>query len=264
MLRGKLIVSCSLILAILSGCAVRSVYIPVSQNVPLFGKDKSIQVNAYPGLNHLEVQLAHNPTKHFAVAGNINFGSGFSIYDVALGWYGYNTDEHWRCETFIGYGYNSNIAMQTANYNSLLQKPVTNFEIYSLYDKFYIQPSAGYFSEIKMYKMKYSFGLSARVSTLYFKKYSFKEIDIEASKNSVQPVYLKNKVYENKLLYLLEPCFINKVGIKNINVILQGQFFIPYSDQIDVSYTKFSQGFLFSAGLQYYFNFKTRGDAKKD
>jgi hypothetical protein len=265
MWKERLTVNFSLVLIFLvSGCAVRSVYIPVSQNAPLFGKNKSIQLNAYPGTNHMEVQAAYNPGKHFAMAGNINFGSGFSIYDAAVGWYGYGNSEHWRAESFIGYGYNSNIAMQTANYNSILQKPISNYEIYSLYDKYYFQPSAGYFNEIKMYKMKYSFALSARLSALYFKTYSFKEIDADATQATSQTVYLKNKVYENKTLYLLEPCFINRVGVRNIYAILQGQFFIPYSDQIDVSYTKFSQGFLLSLGLQYVINFKPHGDAKKN
>jgi hypothetical protein len=239
------------------------VYIPVSQNTPLFGKNKALQINAYGGTNHIELQAAHNPGKHVALAANINFGSGFSIYDVAAGWYGSNASAKWRGEVFAGYGYNSNIAYQTANYNSLLQKPVSNFDIYSLYDKYYLQPAVGYFNEIKMYKMKYAFALSARFSALNFKSYVFREIDTEGTKQTGQTVYLKNTAYYNKTLYLMEPCFINKVGVGNIYVILQGQFFIPYSEQIDVSYTKFSQGFLLSIGLQYNLNFKTR-NAKKD
>jgi hypothetical protein len=248
---------------LLSGCAVRSVYIPICQNTPLFKDDKEVKVVGYAGTNHVELQMAHNPTKNLAVCGNVSFGAGISIYDFAVGTYGYNSSKNWRAEIFTGYGSNSNYAFQTANYNALLNQPIRNFEVRSLYDKYYIQPAVGYFGNIRMYKMNYSFSLSARVSVLYFKTYSFKEIDYEATQQTGQNVYIHNVNYRNGILNLLEPCFTNKVGIKNFNVILQGQFFIPYSEQIDISYTVFSPGFLFAAGLQYNLVFKKK-HAPKD
>lgn len=249
---------------LLSGCAVRSVYIPVCQNTPLFKDDKEIKAVGYIGTNHVELQLAHNPVKKLAIAANVSFGSGISIYDGAIGTYGYSESKKWRAEIFTGYGNNSNYAFQTANYNALLNRPIKNFEVRSLYDKFYLQPSVGYFDHIKMYKMNYSFSFSARVSVLYFKTYSFKEIDYEATKVAGQNVYIHDINYNNGVMNLFEPCFTNKIGIKNINLILQGQFFIPYSTQIDISNTVFSPGVLFAAGLQYNFVYKSRQHVQKD
>ncbi|MBL7895158.1 MAG: hypothetical protein JNK50_07700 [Bacteroidia bacterium] len=243
---------------LLNACAVRSVYIPVSQNTPLFDSSKVLQASAYIGANHIEAQAAFNPVKKLGVCANINYGSGISIYDVAVGTYAYNKSAHWRYEVYGGYGYNSNFAFQTANYNSLIKQPIKNYEIKSFYDKMYLQPAIGYFNSIKMYKLSYSFSLSARISALYYKIYSFKEIDDEATKLSGQTVYLTDKNYNNSFLYLLEPCFTNKVGIKNFYAILQFQGFIPYSEQIDVSNTVFSQGILMSVGLQYNFVFKRK------
>lgn len=243
---------------LLNACAVRSVYIPVSQNTPLFDSSKVLQASAYIGANHIEAQAAFNPVKKLGVCANINYGSGISIYDVAIGTYAYNKSAHWRYEVYAGYGYNSNFAFQTANYNALIKQPVKNYEIKSFYDKMYLQPAIGYFNSIKMYKLSYSFSLSARISALYYKIYSFKEIDDEATKLSGQTVYLTDKNYNNSFLYLLEPCFTNKVGIRNFYAILQFQGFIPYSEQIDVSNTVFSQGILMSVGLQYNFVFKRK------
>ncbi len=249
---------------LLSSCAVRSVYIPVCQNTPFFKDDREVKVMAYAGTNHIELQGAYNPARSLAICGNVSFGSGISIYDGAIGTYGYNNSKSWRAEFFTGYGHNSNFAFQTANYNPLFNQPLKSFEVRSLYDKFYIQPGVGYFGNIKMYKMNYSFSLSARISALHFQTYTFKEIDYEATKQSGHDVYIHNINYTNGWLNLLEPCFTNKVGIKNFNIILQGQFFIPYSEQIDVSHTVFSPGFLFAAGLQYNIVFKNRKHAAKD
>lgn len=263
-LKEKLTASCKIIAAcfFLSSCAVRSVYIPISQNTPLFKDDKELKLVGYVGTNHIELQLANNPGKNLAVCGNVSFGSGISIYDGAIGTYGYNESKKWRAEFFGGYGHNSNYAFQTANYNALINQPIRNFEVRSLYDKFYLQPAVGYFGDIKMYKMNYSFSLSARISALNFKTYSFKEIDYEATKQTGQNVYIHDINYMNGWLNLLEPCFTNKVGIKNFNIVLQGQFFIPYSEQIDVSHTVFSPGFLCYAGLQYNLVFKKKHAAK--
>lgn len=259
-LNGKPAVSFKItaMLLLFSGCAVRSVYIPVSQNVPLFDSLKALQATAYIGANHVEIQAAHNPVKKLALCGNINFGSGISIYDVALGTYGYSKNTNWRYEIFAGYGYNSNFAFQTANYNSAFNQPIKNYEIKSFYDKGYLQPSLGYFNSIKMYKLTYSFSLSARLSVLYYKIYSFKEIDDEATRQMGYNVYITDKNYNNSMLYLLEPCITNKVGIRNFYAILQCQGFVPYSRQIDIRNTVFSQGILVSIGLQYNFIFKPK------
>ncbi len=265
-LNAKLIGSCKTIAVILlmSSCAVRSLYIPVSQNTPLFGKEKVLQATAYVGVNHIELQVAHNPIKKMAICGNINFGTGISIYDLALGTYGHGSNSNWRYETFVGYGYNSNFAFQTANYNVLLNQSIKNYEVRSLYQKIYLQPAVGYFDAIKMYKMTYSFSLSARLSANYFSNYTFREIDDTATTNSGTTVYLKNINYTNRFVYTLEPCFTNKIGLKNIYAILQFQVIIPYSDQINLRNSVFSQGFIFSLGLQYNFVFKPKKIAQKD
>ena len=249
---------------LLTGCAVRSVYIPVMQNTPQFDDRKSLQATAYIGTNHIELQAAHNPARRLAFCGNLSYGSGISIYDAAVGTYGYNEKKSWRYEVFGGYGYNSNIAYQIANYNTLLSKPIKNYEVRSFYDKFYLQPAVGFHGDIKMYKMDYSFSLGARLSAVYFKIFSYREIDNEASNQTGQTVYTRNINYYNKMLYLIEPCLTNKFGSRGFYGILQCQFIIPYSDQIDLRYTTFSQAFILSLGLQYNLVFRQRKNVPKD
>ncbi len=246
-----------LILFFLSGCAVRSLYIPVSQNIPLFDSQRSIKGCGYIGVNHLELQAAHNPTKHFAFTGNINFGGGIAIYDVATGVYGYSKTAKWRYELFAGYGYNSNIVFP-ATYMSLFRREQINYEINSLYDKYYLQPCLGYFGDIKIYKLSYSFSLSARASYLKFRRFLYREIDMARTTDPDNPVYFINRSYRNKDLFLFEPCISNKVGMKNLYGILQVQAMIPYSEEIDLRNTKFSPGILFSVGIQYNFDFKVK------
>jgi hypothetical protein len=244
-----------------SSCAVRSVYIPVSQNTPLFGSDREVRVVAYTGDNHIELQAAANPMKQCAVAGNVNFGPGFSIYEAAFGTYRYGKDSPWRWEAFAGYGYNTNSAFQTANYNVLLNKAISDYQVKSLYDKYFLQSSLGYFGNMKMYKLNYSFAFSSRFSGEYFKLYSFQELDDKATQASGQPVYIHNIVFKNSSLYLWEPCLTNKIGLRNVSLILQIQAFFPYSEQIDIRNTVFSPGVVVSVGLQYKFLFKKPGNA---
>lgn len=256
----KLVVLCFLC----SGCAVRSVYLPVMQNTPQFGDKKALQATAYIGTNHIEMQAAHNPVKGLALCGNVSYGSGISIYDAAVGAYGYNPNKNWRYETFVGYGYNSNFAYQIANYNALLGKPIKEYEVRSFYDKMYIQPAFGYHGDIKMYKMDYFFILSSRLSAVYFKTYSYREIDTEATTQSGQTVYIRDISYRNKWLYVLEPCLTNKFGGRGFYGILQCQFIIPYSNQIGFRNTTFSPAFILSFGLQYNFVFRQKKNVPKD
>lgn len=73
-------------------------------------------------------------------------------------------------------------------------------------------------------------------------------------------MYLVNKEYRNKPLFLFEPCLTNKVRLKNISAVLQVMAMMPYSAQIDIRHTKFSPVFLFSLGLQYNFVVKKNPD----
>ena len=99
---------------------------------------------------------------------------------------------------------------------------------------------------------------------MYFSTYTFREIDDTATTNSGQTVYLKNINYKNKVMYTLEPCFTNKVGLKSVYALLQFQAIIPYSPEFDIRNTVFSQAFIFSIGLQYNFTFKEKKVAQKD
>ncbi len=234
----------------MSSCAVRSVYTPITQNTPLFDKTKQLTGAAFIGANHIELQAAHNPVNHLAVGANINYGAGIASYDVIAGIYNYSKNSKIRYELLWGYGYNTNNAYQT-NIPSLLTGKNVDFEVNSKYHKYYIQPAIGYFGTIKMYKINFSLSFSTRAGYNYFNTYSYKEID-----EAKQPVI--SKQYSRKGLFTFEPCITNKVGIKNISAVLQLQSITPHSEDIDVRYTKFSQGFLLSIGLQYNLKFKNR------
>jgi len=241
----------------LSSCANRSVYIPLSQNTPLFNKNRQLKATGYIGANHIELQGALNPVNHFAVAGNINFGAGIATYDAAAGIYGYTANDRWRYELFAGYGFNTNY-INPSNYISLFSGTKINYDVNSVYNRTYLQPCIGYFGNIDMYKLHFSFSASARVSYILFQKFQYREVDVNKTASANNPVYIVNRDYENKNLYLLEPCITNKVGRGNLYGILQLQGIIYYSNQVDLRFTNFSPRILFSAGIQYDFNLKKR------
>ena len=230
----------------------------------LFDDNKQIQANAYIGTNTTQLQLAHNPVNHFVFGLSTNYGTGLSIYEGYLGMYGYSKNNaKWRCEILGGGGYTNNYSQVDNAWTSAFKKGNTNYETISLYNKFFVQPAVGYFSKIEMYKLSYSFSFSCRASYIDFKKYIYREIDADATKNLGSSVYIINKEYYNKDLYLFEPCITNKVGMKNVYGVLQAEVMMPYSKAIDIRNTKFSPVFLFSLGIQYNFVFKKRKDQKQ-
>lgn len=241
-----------LLIITLQSCAVRSLYIPVSQNLPIFDSNKKLIATGYLGSNHVELQTAFNPSKHFAVGGNINFGSGIAIYDAMAGIYG--GSHKWRYTVLTGFGYNSNITFPTTHINLFSHRKI-GYEVNSLYLKYYLQPSLSYCNAIKIYKLLYSFSFSTRISMNHFKNFTYKETDAR-NPDLAHPVYIVNKEYHNKNLFLLEPCITNKVGIKNLYAIIQVQGIVPYSKQIDIRNTHFSQDILLSLGIEYNLRFK--------
>lgn len=234
---------------LLSGCAARSVYIPISHNTPLFDSNRQLKTAMYPSVNHIELQAAYNPLPHIAVAGNVNLGDGVKIFDAAIGTYTYNRNARLRYEVFVGYGHNRNIYERYASANS----DVHSYLAKASYNKYYLQSAFGFFESIKVYDIKYSFSLSARVSMNYFQTYSYKNADA-----TVIAPNIAEKNYSNSTLYLLEPCFTHKVGYRNIYAILQVQAMMPYSQEIDIRYTKFSPVILCSGGIGYDINFRRR------
>lgn len=250
-----LLIALVLALALLQGCAIRSVYVPLTQNAPLFDSNKQVKASGFLGTNHVELQIAHNPAEHFAFVANVDFGSGISVYNGALGIYGHCNDMTWRYELFGGYGYNTNVSYNNGNILSPSQK--ISYDVNGQYQQFYLQPSLGFFSRIHMYRISYSFSLSTRISYLYFADYLFREKDLALS-TAALPVYKTNKEYNDKGVYAFEPCLSNKVGIKNVYAILQVQSISPFSQAIDVSNTKFSPAVFFSFGIQYVFTFKVK------
>jgi len=247
----------AIIFLIISSCAVRSVYVPTSQNVVLFDDKKQIQANAYLGGNHLELQVAHNPVNHFVAGLHVNYGSGLSCYEGMFGIYGYSKkNANWRAEVTAGGGYNTNYFQQNNAWMAAVKKENVNYETYSIYSKYFVQPSVGFFSKIEMYKLSYSFAFSCRASYLDFKKYVYKEIDRDSLLVNSPNAYIVNLNYNNKSIFILEPCFVNKVGLKNVSAVIQGQFIVPITSDIDLHYANFSPVFLMSFGLQYNFVFK--------
>ena len=235
-----------------AGCALRSVYIPVTQNTPLFDSARQIKANGYVSYNHIEMQGAATLTKHIALAGNINFGSGIGIYDFAIGLYDHSRSGTVRYEIFGGYGYNSNVNTSSSVLSYFSQEKLS-FQVNSLYRKLYVQPSIGYFNEMNIFGIRYAFIFSARASYIMFNDYLYREIDATKTIDPNNPVYLTNKEYVNKKLFLLEPALTNKVGKKNFYGVLQLQAIMPYSAEIDVRNTKFSPGIVLSVGVEYDF-----------
>ncbi|MBL0330164.1 MAG: hypothetical protein IPP64_12275 [Bacteroidetes bacterium] len=244
-------------ITLLSGCAVRSVYVPTVGNVQLFNEQKQVQAIGYVGTNHVELLAGMNPIKHFSIGVNGSYGKGLAIYEGLIGVHGYSKNEaKWRYELLAGGNYTNNSLQQKSVWINLFKEDKSNYETIGRYNKYFIQPSFGYFGKMEIYKINYSFALSCRTSYIDYKKYIYRELNADSTQLMNNPVYIVNKEFYNKSLYLLEPCITNKVGIRNVSVILEGQFMIPYSKEIDIRYTKFSPVFIFSIGFQYTFLIK--------
>jgi hypothetical protein len=240
----------------LSSCALRSVYIPVSQNVPLFDSTRELRANLYPSANHIEFQAALHPARHLSVATNINFGSGITVYDAAMGhsiWWG-----RWRAECFAGFGYTTNVIYPGSNDLSIFSPKDVDYEVRSLYQRYYLQPALGFNGKMDFYGIHYSFTLSARMSALHFNEYTYRTIDKTQTIDPKNPVYIVDNSYSDKMLYTLEPCFTNRVAYGRVYGNLQAQAMIPYSTDIDVRYTKFSPGLLLSIGVGYELSFRKK------
>lgn len=251
------IVSGFLFLVLLFGCAVRSVYVPTVENMQLFDDKKQLQANGYIGTNHAELQMSGNPIRHFSLGMNSSLGTGLSIYQGFIGIHAYSKNNmKWRYELLGGAGATANFLKREKVWFSILKEEKANYVTEAIYNKYFLQPSFGYFGKMEIYKVNYSFSLSCRVSYIDFKKYVYREINADSSLITGQSVYFVNKEFYNKDLYLLEPCITNKVGIKNMYAVIQGQFMIPYSTEIDIRHTKFSPVFIFIIGLQYNLIFK--------
>lgn len=252
-----------LLMALLSGCAVRSVYVPTSQNIMLFDDKKQVQGNAYVGTNTVQLQLAHNPVNHVVAGISTNYGAGLSIYEGYLGFYGYSKDNaQWRYELLGGGGYNSNFSRQDNAFLATVKKTNIRYETYSIYSKAFVQPAVGFFSSIDMYKLRYSFAFSCRASYLDFKTYQYQEVSRDSLMvNSPNP-YIVNRNYSNKGIAILEPCVTNKVGRNNLSAVIQGQFIVPVMSEIDLHYANLSPVFLISVGVQYSFVFKKQKEPK--
>ena len=242
----------------LASCAVRSVYVPTSQDVLLFDDKKQVQANAYVGSSQAELQLAHNPVKHLALKANVDYGAGIATYEGGLGTYGYNHTMKWRWELQGGAGHTDNISYLSSPAVNWFKHGNYNYETIGIYNKYYVQPAFGFFSKIEMYKIDYAFMFSIRASYNDFKKFVYHEINADSTTLLNKLVYKVNREYANKSIFLFEPCITNKVGVRNIYAVLQAQVIMPYSQQIDIRYTKFSPVFIFSLGIQYNFIFKTK------
>lgn len=247
----------SLLAVLISSCANRSLYLPQTQNTPLFSKERQLNCTGYIGENHVELQSAFNPVNHVAFAGNINLGCGIGSYDYAVGTYGYSENKRWRYELFGGYGFNTN-HMSTRNYIDPLAKDKINYTLNSIYNRSYLQPCIGYFGEIKMYKLNFSFSAASKISHLFFQRFQYNKTDVTQTTLTGAPVYLVNRDLAGKEVFLLEPCVTNKVGMKNIYGILQLQGIIYYSSQMDLRNINFSSRLLFSVGVGYNIVFKRR------
>lgn len=232
-----------------SSCALRSVYIPVSHSVPLFDSTPELRSNLYPGANHVELQVALHPVKHLSFASNINFGSGITVYDAAVGYSGWRG--RWRSECFAGFGYTTNQLYPGSSDVSIFSPKDVDYEVRALYQRYYLQPAMGFIGKMDMYRIHYSFALSARLSALHFNDYIYRTIDKALTIDPAHPVYIVDKAYRDKMLYTLEPCITNRVAYGHIYGILQAQAMIPYSEDIDVRHTKFSPGVLLSIGVGY-------------
>ena len=112
-----------------TNCAVRSVYVPLAQNVLLFDEKKQIQLDGYIGSNTMQLQMAYNPIKHVSVSLNTSYGAGLTMYEGVLGFYGsFKKNNHWRYEILGGGGYTNNFSQVDNACFSIFKKNNYNYE----------------------------------------------------------------------------------------------------------------------------------------
>ena len=129
-----------LFLLLLSGCAVRSVYVPTIGNEHLFVEKKQIQAKAFVGTNHAEVLVGANPIKHFSIGANISAGKGLTIYEGLIGTYGYSKDNaKWRYELLGGVNSTRNFLKQNSAWFAVFQEDKSNYITEALYNKYFFQ-----------------------------------------------------------------------------------------------------------------------------
>lgn len=232
------------------GCAPRSVYVPMLQNSPLFDSTKEVKANLNLSFNHIELTGAYNPTKRFVSAVNLQFGAGVACYDLALGTYG--SKNHWHYEAFLGAGYNSNIYYRDPNRPTIFKYNNKNgYDVLSLYNRYYVQPAFGYRNNISIYDVTYITGFSCRFSYLYFKRFTFREIDAAKTTNVNQPIFNVNRDYRNKGIFMLEPSISSSFTLGKFGLQLQLQGLIPFNSEMNLTDTRFSPDVVFSTGLIY-------------
>lgn len=243
---------------LLASCAPRSAYIPVTHNLPQFDTLQQLHTAAYISANHIEVQASGNPFRHVATAVNLNFGSGIAVYDLALGWYGYSRNCNWHYTVMAGIGYNSNLFFRDPNSRGWFTKTRNGYDILSLYNRYYLQPSLSFEDDFGYYDIRYGFSLSVRSSYLFFQRFRYQEIDADLTTDLNNPVYVVNRSYRGKDMWIFEPALTHTVRRGPLAVIVQLQSISPYSTEIDVNNTKFSPGLLLSTGIRYTLSGKHR------
>jgi hypothetical protein len=235
-----------------TSCAVRSVYVPSTQNVSLPDTLPEIKAAAYLGLNTFIAQMNHNPTSRFMYGLQLHYGAGLSTYEGQVGTYvRFKRNPAWRAEIASGAGYTNNYYLSDVTPIELVQKKNSSFETIGRYTKGFIQPAIGYFGRVSIYSLNYSFAFSTRINWLYFYDFVYREVDEDESKALNETVYVIDRVYYDSHIFTLEPCITNKVWRKNLCGVIQLLGIIPYSKDVDLRYVPFSPGFLLSVGLQY-------------
>lgn len=208
----------------LSGC-VSSSLLPQTQNVPLFTKEKELQISTQVTARSAELQLAYSAKPHLSFIGNGLIGN-LQMADLGVGYYT-SVGEYYVFETYVGIGeaslkkYHS---IYHINFPTLYSNSgETRFDRDITASKFFIQPNIGY-----EYYDNLHLSLSVKGSYWYFPKYYYKtERNVIVGSQGRMGFVVDDSVnLKNVECYTLEPAFTFKTGGERLKFMTQVGYLI--------------------------------------
>jgi len=266
---SRIILAICIIPALLQSCLSPSIYLSNSTNTPNLTNKNEGNVNTYIGLSRIELQGAYSPTRNFGILFNgystynafDNLANGqsnntSSFAELAGGFYHpLGSLSNWFFDVYGGYGMGSRTYNGAVDQSGLSGKYPTIVDIYTSYNKLFIQPTVFY------KRQKFEFSLSIQFSELlfnYINVWYFETYSSYQGHPNIPPIYSGPQNYVNENF-----AATFKYGLKRVKLITQIANTIAPSAVNPSSYFGGYDGLYFNArpieinvGIQYSFGHK--------
>ncbi len=201
----------------LSSC-VSSSLLPQTQNVPLFTKEKELQISTQITGRSAELQLAYSAKPHLAFMAN-GLAGNLQMVELGAGYYT-KLSEKFIFESYAGIGEGS-VNVKNTFYHikplffSTTKEERCNINIFGT--KFFIQPNIGY-----KYEENLQLSLSLKGSFWYFPKYYYyNELWRPDIHGEMEYIKTDSVNLKNTQCYTLEPAITFKTGGERLKFMTQ-------------------------------------------